>query len=213
MRSTPSYIQNMWRRCCCRRQRASALFFCLFLAITKSSAPATRDWSNKSRSVLHELKDTSLPPRCTSLHPLCERRQMSSATHSPLRSVRATIGNRELIEELLKLAESRVKSEARAVQRSTDTSVMTWPLQRASPAAACLEEFSAGQRGAIVCVRFASPQSVMCFELFWSNLHYKSPKKCWNNSLLSEQLSEEGQHGWKMHWFQLLLKKKHVGCW
>lgn len=120
---------------------------------------------------------------------------MSSATHSPLRSVRATIGNRELIEELLKLAESRVKSEARAVQRSTDTSVMTWPLQRASPAAACLEEFSAGQRGAIVCVRFASPQSVMCFELFWSNLHYKSPKKCWNNSLLSEQLSEEGQHG------------------
>lgn len=187
--------------------------FCLFLAITKSSAPATRDWSNKSRSVLHELKDTSLPPRCTSLHPLCERRQMSSATHSPLRSVRATIGNRELIEELLKLAESRVKSEARAVQRSTDTSVMTWPLQRASPAAACLEEFSAVQRGAIVCVRFASPQSVMCFELFWSNLHYKSPKKCWNNSLLSEQLSEEGQHGRKMHWFQLLLKKKHVGCW
>lgn len=205
MRSTPSYIQNMWRRCCCRRQRASALFFCLFLATTKSSAPATRDWSNKSRSVLHELKDTSLPPRCTSLHPLCERRQMSSATHSPLRSVRATIGNRELIEELLKLAESRVKSEARAVQRSTDTSVMTWPLRRASPAAACLEEFSAGQRGAIVCVRFTSPQSVRCFELFWSNLHYKSPKKCWNNCLLSEQLSEEGQHGWKMHWFQLLL--------
>lgn len=140
---------------------------------------------------MHELKDTSLPPRCTSLHPLCERRQMSSATHSPLRSVCATIGNRELIEELLKLAESRVKSEARAVQRSTDTSVMTWTLQRTSPTAACAsaacpEEFSAGERGTIVCVRITRPQSVRCFELFWSSLHYKSRKQCWNNSLLSE---------------------------